>query len=427
MNTLRLATVSLIASLSVPAGATAEWAAVQSAEEGIPVLTNPATPRDGAATESATELWRWGADEDDPLIARIADAIVDEDGNTYVLDANMSQIHVLDPTGQLLRTMGGEGNGPGEFRNAMQFAFMPQGDIGIAEMMPGRIVVMDREGQSVNSFKLGGPGALMSMPQRFDADTSGLVVGHFGATFGDGKMVSSYSLSRFNADGTPVHTLREETEESSGGNISISNNDEKSDFTRRWAILDGGRVLSYAKPYDYELVMYSADGVKEQVVRREYETRKRTEEELEASRQRAADLQESNDMIGERLIEEFDRDIREVYPRSGGGFWVANSHGDVACPEGALGVFDVYDAAGHYVNTLQLDGIDYDPARDEYVIDGDLVVVFEESRMAAPRTTTSGGAGGMQMVMISAGSGEAGDADAEDPAPMEVVCYRIGG
>ena len=39
--------------------------------------------------------------------------------------------------GEHLRTVFREGDGPGEFRNASELAFMPDGNIGVMEMMPG--------------------------------------------------------------------------------------------------------------------------------------------------------------------------------------------------------------------------------------------------------------------------------------------------
>jgi hypothetical protein len=101
---------------------------------------------------------------------------------------------------------------------------------------------------------------------------------------------------------------------------------------------------------------------------------------------------------------------------------VATSEGARARSEGSLDVFDVFDAAGRYVNTLRVTGVEYDPSRDEYVIAGDRLFVLRESRMVPPRTTTSGG-GGMQMVMIT-GSGADPD-DQEDSGPLEVVCYGL--
>ena len=40
----------------------------------------------------------------------------DPAGNTYVMDAQLSQVHLYDRQGRHLRTLFGEGDGPGEVR-----------------------------------------------------------------------------------------------------------------------------------------------------------------------------------------------------------------------------------------------------------------------------------------------------------------------
>ena len=55
----------------------------------------------------------------------------DADGNVYLLDGQISEIQVFDPEGELLRTIGRQGEGPGEFQNGADMFWAPGGEIGV--------------------------------------------------------------------------------------------------------------------------------------------------------------------------------------------------------------------------------------------------------------------------------------------------------
>lgn len=428
---IRAALVVLVLSLTVlpslvlSLAMAAPWQITETTEGDIPIILNPGLPRDGEIEMTATEQWRLGTDEEnDPLLGRITDVITDAEGNAYLLDGNLSDIHVVAPSGEILRTIGGEGDGPGEIRNASEIAFMPNGDIGVMEMMPGNVVVMDPFGEPRDSFRpAGGDGGHgMMLPQHFGADGHGVVLGHVSTSFGGGTMVTEYILGRYALDGTLVKTFAEHREEQSAGNMSLSLGGGEDDFAADWVLCDDGRVVGFRYAYEYELQIYGSDDSQDMIVRREYETLRKPDEQLAADRRRA---EENNARFSGATVEveERSRDISAVHPRPDGMLWVATSEGARARSEGSLEVFDVIDGTGRYVHTLRVNGVEYDPARDEYVIDGDRLYIFRESRMVPPKTTTSGG-GGMQMIMIS-GSGP-DPADEEDSGPLEVVCYVIG-
>jgi hypothetical protein len=414
----------LLFTFFLPLAWAAPWQVTESVEGEIPLIVNPGLPRDGAIEVTATEQWRLGADEEnDPLLGRITDVITDTEGNAYLLDGNLSDIHVVDTSGEILRTIGGEGDGPGEIRNASELSFMPNGDIGVMEMMPGKIVVMDPFGEPRDSFRPadenGGHG--MMLPQHFAADEHGVILGHVSTNFGHDGVVTEFMLGRYSLDGTLIKALAEHREEQSGGNVSLSLGDGEDDFAADWVVCHDGRVVGYRYAYDYELQVYGPDGNPVMLVRREYETLRKPEAELAADKRRA---EENNSRFSGVTIEveERSRDISAVHARPDGHLWVATSEGARNRTEGSLEVFDVYDESGHFVNTVNVTGVEYNPARDEYVIDGDRLYIFRESRMVPPKTTTSGG-GGMQMIMIS-GSGP-DPADEEDSGPLEVICYVI--
>jgi len=61
------------------------------------------------------------------------DVAFDDAGRLYVLDHHVDSIFVVGPEGEYLRALGGPGEGPGEFRNAAEFAVMRDGSVVVAD------------------------------------------------------------------------------------------------------------------------------------------------------------------------------------------------------------------------------------------------------------------------------------------------------
>lgn len=84
---------------------------------GVVIVTNP--PGDAIyATIAPEPVLSIGAIDGpaEVLFGRIASVAVDGAGNLIVADGQMGEIRIFDPSGAHLRTIGGLGEGPGEFR-----------------------------------------------------------------------------------------------------------------------------------------------------------------------------------------------------------------------------------------------------------------------------------------------------------------------
>ena len=77
---------------------------------------------------------------------RVQKVAFDGAGQLYVFDRQVLHIHVVDGSGRLRRTLGGQGDGPGEFRRAPSFTVMPD----------GRVVVGDTGYQAYQIFDANG-------------------------------------------------------------------------------------------------------------------------------------------------------------------------------------------------------------------------------------------------------------------------------
>lgn len=410
--------------LAVTALAAPVWNGTIGQEDGLPVVMNPAAPMLPQEIIRTEQMWRIGADDEDVLFGLIEDAMVDEEGNALLLDTVLSTIYVVDSSGEIVRTVGREGDGPGEFRFAREMVFLPDGGLGIMEMMPGKIVALGRDGTPRPSFALPGDGeGVMQHMEHISANADGVLVGKVVTSLANGSATTHYTLSSYGPDGAEKAILLENKKVQSGGNISLGMGSGENDFTRNFTLCPDGRVVVFQKAHEYKLEVFDAEGVKQGTIRREYESVRRSDKELEEARSQSEAMRERFQGNLELVVEEFARDISDVIARPNGEIWVVNSQGDKNCPEQSIGLFDVFDQDGRYQRRVRIEA-DFDPERDNFTIYDDRLFVFKEAQKAPPRSSTSGG-GGVMMMMVSAGSTEEEDDDGEEPRPYEVICYRF--
>ena len=87
------------------------------------------------------------------ILSQPVDLALDDRGNLYVLDRFLAQILVLSPTGELLRTIGREGSGPGEFIRPRVMAL--SGDtVRVADVGNGRLQTLALDSGYIRSTQL---------------------------------------------------------------------------------------------------------------------------------------------------------------------------------------------------------------------------------------------------------------------------------
>jgi hypothetical protein len=129
------------------------------------------------------------------LLGSPADIAVDSSGDLYVLDGLMGRIVVLSPAGELVRTIGGEGSGPGEFRRPGPFR-LTKDTLRVVDMGNGRLQTFALGTGFVRSTPLPTGGGLGPMAVH---ETGRLLVG----TGGTQDALAAY----FDEDGNQVGTL----------------------------------------------------------------------------------------------------------------------------------------------------------------------------------------------------------------------------
>lgn len=94
-----------------------------------------------------------GADGEPFPLTRVTDAHRFADGRILILDGGASELRFHDATGRHLRTVGGPGRGPGEYRSLDGIAVIDD-SLWIYDQALGRVSVLDHDGRYARSFRL---------------------------------------------------------------------------------------------------------------------------------------------------------------------------------------------------------------------------------------------------------------------------------
>lgn len=121
---------------------------------------------DDPLTPTTEDLYTVGvySGEDWETFGTVTAVAFDATGNLHILDSDAKRIVVVDPEGNHVRTIGREGQGPGEFSNPFGFGIMADGRIVVNDFLAG-IHVFDSEGEFAEVVTLspfdGLPGAML--------------------------------------------------------------------------------------------------------------------------------------------------------------------------------------------------------------------------------------------------------------------------
>jgi hypothetical protein len=372
---------------------------------------NPKEALANPVTITLQELWRIGgdSDSDEEFFGVINQVTTDPAGNVYVLDRQLSEVKVFSPDGQYLRTIGREGEGPGEFRQALDMFFLPNGNLGVLQLAPGRIVMLSPEGEPMGDHPLpvdesGGTITLIA-GQRMGENLL-LVVNE--NTPHEGRVDITRALVLVDSNGAEKRRLLSSKRELEFVNFLLDETVWRT-FDNRWRVAPNGELYAVGQYLDYEITVWDPEGNQKRVIRREYDHWDRTQEQKD-------DMYDIFDALLQNQLPEYtikvsdhDPDISNIYPREDGTLWVLTSHGSRGRPEGSLGVFDVFDSDGRFVQTLTLMG-EGEPIADGYFFLGDRLIVVTDL---------------LEADIASRGGRVDGDEEEEEPEPIAVICYKL--
>jgi hypothetical protein len=129
-----------------------KWKGAVIRENDLKVIKNPREPLHGDIRFDIVEEVSIGGNNDENYqFFRIRDIKVDKRRNIYVLDQGNFRVQIFNEKGLYLRTLGRQGQGPGEFQRPVQIAIDKGKDIVYVKDYP-RLKVFDANGKLIDDF-----------------------------------------------------------------------------------------------------------------------------------------------------------------------------------------------------------------------------------------------------------------------------------
>jgi hypothetical protein len=364
--------------LLLASGASAQWSGNIATADGVTTVTSPETPAFGEERHELRELWRRGGyDDEEIFFGTIAEFLHDDQGNIYLLDGQLSEIQVFDPQGELLRTIGRQGEGPGEFQNGADMFWGPGGEIGVVQAWPGKVVMITPEGDPGRTFALPfrGGGGFQSV-SRGAGHGGNVILAGTAWTRVDGKQTQFTYLKAYDGGGNELATYRETSQEVEFGNFQFVEEDWV-DFQRRWAVAPDGRVASALAFDKYRIHVWNADGSLDRVIERPgYEVVRRTGQEKDRF-QTMFDAFTRWNRGSTFKVSDHHQAVENMFFREDGSLWVQTGTHRWRSADGVFTSFDVYDTEGRYLKRVDL-AADADAAQDGLFFVGDRIYVVTD-------------------------------------------------
>jgi len=368
----------------------------------LPVETrDPSAPRrvdnpaHGPLSQTAhlRELWRVGDSEDDgEIFGEIADVVTDKEGNVFLLDRQTVDVRMFSREGKYLRSFGREGEGPGEFRRPVGLVVTPANQIGVYQSNPLKLVLFDQQGTPAGDLNFepddGHPIQYLS---RVQCGTDSFLVSGVDIASTPGAMTQNLRVMRFGKNGTFECELTR-TER----HFDFSRYVVRDDRPPR-AVIDAADAAYVSNNWNYEIERRPADCSTDLLIKRAYQHRNRSRQEIEAIE---SYYRKGGGTRGATFnIAKVDPDIRWMAVDSKRRLWVLSSRGCVGQPADSLGTFDVFDRAGKMLASVDMRG-EGNFETDGYYLVGDRFYVLRSGKPAPGKT-------------------------AGNPEPMSVICYEL--
>lgn len=377
-------------------------------------LNLPADPP-AKRTVALESVWRIGADDEDILIGLVTSGILDDDGYVFLADQQLAHVLVVSPKGEVVATLGREGDGPGELRN-LQSIFEAGDRVGMVQGFPGKVVYVDREGVPVGGFTLGEEeqGGHFAIRELHSNGT--VLVGYTDRSsinFDADEAVTRSTLSVLDFDG--VFGTELAWHEVSRGimNIVLDEAAEWAEFAT-WAASSSGVVATVAERDTWAVNERSLDGDLLRVLRRPSRECKRTDEEKEAAAASIPVAVATGRSKMEKRPLDTDPAIVALDYATDGRLFVTTCHqatGQLG-PEIA-GRFDVISSEGEFLEELTLTFSGFDPEQDVLIfLDGTSFLILCNYEDA-------------QKAIRAAYLPEEEREDLSDAEPLEVIFARL--
>ena len=410
--------------LGVPGdGGAVAWAEAQAdAREGVREETvdgvrwvhNPNQPEGGRVALELEERWRVGGPDSDEIFGAIAGVVRTDEGHIAVLDNQLCEIQLFSRDGEPLQTLGGRGEGPGQFQQGIGLTTMPGGGLGVVQSFPGKLIAYFPDGTPAGEIvpRLAAEASPQSFLVAYRAHRAGerLVMACMDQVFGQDGMQQHHMLGVFELDGALAVELWSERDQVDMSRGYPMDETAMTRYSERVLGRDDGAVVAVTDWLDYRIRVFGPDGKPVLGITREYTPIDRTPEERRMVEEVFAGF--TRNVPNARLeIAERHRSVDELHWGPGGELWALSGEGRYRAPEGSMGVYDVYDShTGRFLRQVDLRAPG-DPTRDTAYPLGDQVIVIRGFYDAV-------------LGMSGGGTDESSAADHE-PEELSIICYDL--
>lgn len=404
MRILPAMIVALLGSTPLVPATAADWQGRLETGDGQTRVINTEAPYLGEVEVELEPLWRLGDDDEELLLGVISELLEDDAGNVYLLDSQLSEVHVIDPRGGWQHSLGRAGEGPGEFRNGSAMFWAHGGQLGVIQAWPGRVVLLRLDGS---------PGDTFTMPFRQDggmqiasrgAGQPGRVVlsgsTWTGAGSQQGQQQQISYLKAFDPDGRELASFHETTQEVRFGGWEFQE-EQFVDFQRRWAAAADGRVAAALGFADYRIHVWNADGSLDRVIERpDFAPVRRTGDERTLMQGMFEQLTRWNPS-STFTVSDLHQTVARLMFRDDGSLWVQSSVYQWRTPAGRFTSFDVYDREGRFARRVHVQGPG-NATQDGVFLGSDRLYVVTDMMNALLASIGAGGADEAEPVAVIA-------------------------
>ena len=308
------------------------------------------------------EIWRMeGSDQDDFLFGEVEDLVIDEDGTLFVLDSQLANVKVFSDAGEYLRTIGREGDGPGEVRAPGDLVFMPDGSLGLVSKLNWKITKIDKEtGDARGEVRtLGDDGDVVLLHQARGLGRSGsgdsyvALVRESTGSHWHWRMYLGLYRDSGDEQGVYPEAILSEVGEARGADVE---EEEFFSIWDPWTVDASGRIV--VAPYwnRYVLQYFDDTGGLNRQVELPYSRRERTA----AERNRLLDKVwggTSPEEFGVELVSsETEAVVRRIHPRPDGRLWIRTCNSAHDVDAGVFRIYDVVDPNGNLEARAEIHG-----------------------------------------------------------------------
>jgi hypothetical protein len=324
---------------------------------------------------------------------------------------------VIDRNGELVTTLGREGDGPGEFRMSGGIFLLDDGAVGVIKPFPGKVIVLNADGTPGGTIKFEGRaedgGFKVVAKVRRCGDR---LVGVHGRAVMDMEKVELAMTNILAITDLEGETKTEICKHTTTMDFTRPGFDEGAMYSEQSVWTAGaGRIYTAPERGAYTIRVRDLDGVILTEYSRPFSTRRRSAEEMKDRAQVTENARDRGLDIADRSLET-DPAISELHVSADGKLFVRScwDRRDLL-PQGTAARYDVISQKGKFLEQVSYLISGFDP-------DNDLVLFLDGTNFLLIRNADQAGKAMFAGLMGS----RAGDEreDLGDAEPLEVVFYR---